>query len=229
MIKIKRTKEYKKRMWYALYECDCGEIFEALENNVNRGNTTSCGCHRSLKAKDKWENIYKNRAFPKVKDQKSPEYLAYRNMKSRCYNEKDISFNRYGRIGIKVCDRWLNSFDDFYEDMGSRPSKNHSLDRIDTTGDYSPENCRWVLSSIQARNKTKQAGCSSKYKGVSFENGKWRARIKNKSGNPVSLGSFVEEIEAALKVDEFLTSEFGTDCSWTNKRLGLIEKEMYNE
>lgn len=74
-------------------------------------------------------------------------------MKSRCYNKNNISYKNYGDRGIKVCDRWLNSFENFLKDMGEKPSDKHSLDRIDISGGYEPSNCRWATPEEQAVNK----------------------------------------------------------------------------
>lgn len=85
-------------------------------------------------------------------DYKSPEYNAWRGIKQRCYNKKNKKYYRYGGRGIRVCDRWMQSYEDFYEDMGPRPSDLHSIDRIDNDGDYEPNNCRWAAKLEQMEN-----------------------------------------------------------------------------
>jgi len=80
------------------------------------------------------------------------EYYAWRSMKRRCLSPKDQAWRNYGGRGISVCEKWLKSYDAFFEDMGSCPD-GHSLDRIDVEKGYSPENCRWADIHIQSNNR----------------------------------------------------------------------------
>jgi len=84
-----------------------------------------------------------------------PEYRIYTGMIARCGNPNSSGYYRYGGRGIKVCDRWLEDFKNFYDDMGPRPSPKHSIDRIDNDGNYEPGNCRWATNAEQVANKSR--------------------------------------------------------------------------
>lgn len=85
---------------------------------------------------------------------RTPEYGAWRSMKNRCSNKNYSYYHRYGGRGIKVCERWLDSFSNFLEDVGHKPSPEVSLDRINNDADYEPGNCRWATPTQQVMNRT---------------------------------------------------------------------------
>jgi hypothetical protein len=84
---------------------------------------------------------------------KTSEYRSWQHMKARCTNPNNDNYRYYGGRGIMVCDRWMKSFADFIVDMGLKPSKEYSLDRIDNNGNYEPSNCKWSSKSEQLSNR----------------------------------------------------------------------------
>ena len=138
--RAENDKNQQKR-WNCI--CDCGKLTTVYAGNIKCGETKSCGCLRME------ESSTREKTHGMAK---SSEYNIWAGMKARCINIKHPAFERYGGRGIKVCDKWLESFEKFYEDMGERPSVKHSLDRIDNNGSYELSNCRWATDLEQARN-----------------------------------------------------------------------------
>jgi len=117
-------------------------------------------------------------------------------MKKRCYNITNKDYKHYGERGVEVCDRWSNSFPNFLEDMGEKPSQKHSLDREDNDGDYTPENCRWATKTQQNINQRVRKNASG-YTGVVVNRGKWKSRVSYK-GKVNHIGTY-DTIEEAVK------------------------------
>lgn len=138
-------------------KCDCGNIvirtYSALEN---KSTNPSCGCYmRDLKTKytSTTRRIMNN---------------VWNGMKSRCMNPNTNNYHNYGGRGIAVCDRWINSFDNFCADMGDRPSMKHQIERINNNEGYSKENCIWELQINQARNKRTNVSVLNIYTGIFY-------------------------------------------------------------
>ncbi len=121
-------------------KCECGRHAAINLNWLSRGKAKSCGCKAS-----RCEFAVHQGASAKHRS----EYDIWKGMKRRCADEDN---KWYGGRGIKVCSRWL-VFSAFLKDMGPRPSQKHSIDRINSSGDYEPGNCRWATSEEQSKNK----------------------------------------------------------------------------
>lgn len=177
-----------------LCECKCGSTTYVRPDNLKDGTTSSCGCLRLERLKDK---IVSHGATG------TKTYSTWEAMNQRCNNAKSSMYNNYGGRGIRVCDRWSgkDGYSNFLEDMGERP-KNMSLDRIDVNGNYEPENCRWADPSLQGFNTRKSKNNTSGRSGVSWDKfrSKWHSYIM-KDHKKINLGRY-DSFEEAVKARE---------------------------
>jgi len=126
--------------------CECGTRLVVRAANLQHGKRKSCGCVMRAK-RSKGTNYRHGMAH-------SPEWNAWSEMKRRCYDPRRKFYKYYGGRGIKVCARWMESFENFLADMGLKPSPEYSIEREDVDGDYEPGNCSWSPRSRQAVNRT---------------------------------------------------------------------------
>lgn len=128
--------------------CDCGKCKDYEWQSVVKGRTKSCGCYSRDTASDRM--ITKNTKHGMYG---TVEYNTWQSMKKRCLSKNHRSYKHYGGRGITVCSEWVNSFDNFLNDMGCRPSNLYSIERVDNNKGYSKDNCIWVLNDKQSQNQ----------------------------------------------------------------------------
>lgn len=127
--------------------CDCGAETTARLIIMKTGLKLSCGCLRKEMASARSKSMSLHNMS------KTPEHRIWSGMIDRCRNPKSKDYRNYGGRGIKVFDGWAESFISFFNHIGCRPSKSHSLDRINNEGNYEPGNVRWATTREQGRNK----------------------------------------------------------------------------
>lgn len=137
--------------------CDCGnETVTKTRLLTYKKGTRSCGCilneKNQLRPVRESTNIRHGDARPKA-GRNAPEYITWASMKQRCENPKHASYKNYGARGISVCAAWRDSYEQFLADMGRRPEKGSSIERLNPDGNYEPGNCVWLGQLAQANNR----------------------------------------------------------------------------
>lgn len=154
------------------------------------------------------------------------EYNIWRGIKDRCNNPNNRGYHRYGGRGIKICKKWEISFKNFLNDMGMRPSKFHSLDRINNDKGYYPKNCRWAIRKLQQINTRTPCNNKLKLKGISYypRYNKYRARITIQ-GKLFTLGYFISLQEAIDVYNKAAKERMNLYLEENNKNLrGIINE-----
>lgn len=154
-----------------LCKCECENYIIVTGGDLRKGHTKSCGCLRT-------ENIIKRSTKHNNcrRGNETSEFVAWSSMKQRCYDKNFKDYNLYGGRGIKVCDIWLYSFENFLEDVGLKPTTLHSLDRYpNKDGNYEPGNVRWATIKEQANNK--RNNIILEYKGESKTLSEWADKL----------------------------------------------------
>jgi hypothetical protein len=136
---VERFAYVENRHSYWLCRCECGTTKVIWGANLRQGLTHSCGCSKIVHGL-----------------RRTNEYRTWRGIKERCLNPNNKDYINYGGRGITVCERWVNSFENFIKDMGKKPSPELSIDRINNDKGYSPDNCQWATKSQQSRNQRKR-------------------------------------------------------------------------
>lgn len=154
----------RKRYWVC--QCNCGNVVTVSGPCLKSGNTVSCGCYNRDRVKEL--TTKHGMAATRV-------YKQWQGIKSRCLNPKSTGYHNYGGRGITVCDRWKDSFENFYKDMGDPPTNEYEIDRIDVNGNYEPGNVRWVTPKENVRNKRDTVYIT--YNDLTFSLPEWADRM----------------------------------------------------
>lgn len=196
--------------------CDCGTEKPVREDYLKRGNPKSCGCLIGKTAK----------AFHTTHGKSySSEYASWRKMLGRCLYSYHPSYHRYGGRGIKVCKRWLTSFENFYADMGDKPVSDYTIERIDNDKGYFPKNCKWIPRSEQVHNRSISIRVTWRNKTQSLK--QWCNQlglIYNTASGRLRAGWTIDEI-FLIPVGKYYSNNLSTP----QKRQSILHKEInYN-
>ena len=167
-----------KPMWLCV--CKCGTSREVHGANLRSGKSVSCGCDRDSKTSERNKSLH-----AKHGGRKTTEYRIWMGIKTRCFNNKAYEYPLYGGRGVTMCKEWATDFVRFLLDVGPRPAKAYTIDRIDNDGHYEPNYVRWATKKEQANNmrsnllithegRTQTLSQWAEESGVSYETLRWR-------------------------------------------------------
>lgn len=169
--KYELTQDLKHRRYFHCV-CVCGKERGVTLTGLRTGKSTSCGCYASE---------VKSRVHKKHGMYGTSEYQAYHGMIRRCTDPKRHDYPNYGGRGIKVCERWLEGFENFFADMGRKLVSTLTIERRDVNGNYCPENCYWASKEQQQRN-TRRSNWYT-YKGEAKTLPQWAELFKISQNN----------------------------------------------
>jgi len=175
--------------------CDCGNIKTVNLTDLKYGHTKSCGCYWNLQH----ANSITTHGMSRTR-----LYHIWGSMIYRCNNPNSKDYKNYGLRGIAVCNEWKHDYTLFHDWAINNGYSDHlSIDRINVDGDYTPDNCRWATNAMQMRNRRIDKRNTSGHTGVTFENNRWRARIKidGKYMNLASTKNKQEAIDAKIRAE----------------------------
>lgn len=181
--------ENASTMWNC--KCDCGNIVTVAGLSLSSGNGKSCGCLQ--------KELVSKRCKTHGESKTSKEYRTWGGIKTRCYNKKRNKYKNYGGRGIRVCDRWLESFENFLSDMGRAPSPIHSIERKNNDWDYHPDNCIWAVPKIQGNNTTRNVFIN--IDGITKTASQWSVEMGFPSGSIITnrINSGMNPVEAVKR------------------------------
>lgn len=172
-------------------KCDCGTIKSVRSSALKKGTIKSCGCFKKSK----------QHGHSRCEGDSYDVYRAWQSMKARCHQKTNKDYYLYGERGISVYDEWRNNFKSFYDYIGDKPSKKHSLDRFpNKNGNYEPGNIRWATGLQQGQNVRRNVEIT--FNGITMVLAEW-GRYFGVTGKSIRLhlnnGRTIEQIAAHYK------------------------------
>ncbi|AUR83672.1 DNA-binding domain protein [Vibrio phage 1.038.O._10N.286.51.C2] len=178
--------------WMHLVLCDCGNARLVGGSDLKQGKVKTCGCRR-------WDSVTTHGMT------NTAEYKIWASMIQRCTNSSSRAYKNYGGRGVSVSGDWL-SFELFINDMGVRPERNMTLERVNNSKGYSKENCVWADRFQQARNTRNRADNKTGFRGVSVKGDKFIANHQ-RNNKRAYLGSFDTAEEANQAIQNYKESK----------------------